>query len=77
MFSLDHEAVDYDAHYDFKDEARVRRSLYKPGDEKQKLHTILIRYIRENGGRLILSSDAHRKEAIAWQFEELSEKLKM
>ena len=36
-----------------------------------------IRYIRENGGRVILSSDAHRKEAIAWQFEELSGKLKM
>ena len=36
-----------------------------------------IKKLIADGGRVILSSDAHRKEAIAWKFEELSGKLKM
>ena len=48
MFSLDFEAAD-DSHYEFTDEKKIRRSIYKTGDENLYLHEIFIRYIKEAG----------------------------
>ena len=47
-FYLDYEAAD-DEHYMFKDEEKLRKVLYKKGDEKLYLHEIMIRYIHETG----------------------------
>ena len=48
MFSLDFEAAD-DSHYEFTDEKKVRRSIYKTGDENLYLHDVFIRFIKEAG----------------------------
>lgn len=48
MFSFDFEAAD-DSHYEFVDEEKVRRRIYKPGDEKLYLHEVFIRFIKEKG----------------------------
>ena len=48
-FSLDYEDAN-DSHYEFREEQKIRRALYKAGDEELYLHEVLSRFIRENGG---------------------------
>lgn len=53
-YSLDEEAAS-DSHYEFKEEQRIREKLYVSGDENKYFHEILIRYVKEYGGRALQS----------------------
>ncbi len=53
-FSLDKEAAS-DSHYEFTNEAELRKALKQPGDEELYLHEILIRYANKHGAASLLS----------------------
>lgn len=48
-YALDRELAG-DSHYEFKDEAGVRKSVYAPGDEARYLAEVLIRCVKQYGG---------------------------
>ncbi|MCM1307545.1 MAG: hypothetical protein NC223_02990 [Butyrivibrio sp.] len=47
-FSLDEESAS-DSHYEFKDEAQIRKSLFKEGDEEKYLHEVFIAFVKKQG----------------------------
>lgn len=53
-FCLDYEMAS-DSHYEFRNEAGLRKSIYCPGDEKKYLAEVLIRYVQTYGGGALLS----------------------
>jgi len=55
MFSLDEEDVK-EAHYEFRDEQKVRSLLYKEGDENKYLHEVFREYIKESSGYKLLAA---------------------
>ena len=52
-YSLDYEGAS-DAHYEFTDEAGIRKKLYEAGDEYMYLDQIFARYVLKNGGEELL-----------------------
>ncbi len=52
-YSLDHEMAE-DSHYEFKNEAAIRKLIYQKGDEQLYLHELFIRCIKENDGFALL-----------------------
>lgn len=53
-FSLDKELAS-DSHYEFKDEAEIRKKLYQKGDEEKFLHEILISFVKNESGDKLLT----------------------
>lgn len=51
--SLDEETAN-DSRYEFVEEQKIRNSLYTAGDEKRYFHEILIPYVKEKGGKVLL-----------------------
>lgn len=52
-YSLDKEAAN-DSHYEFVDEQKIRKNLYKAGDEQKYLHEILMRCVHHREGEGLL-----------------------
>lgn len=53
-YCLDEEAAD-DSHYEFSNEAAIRKQVYQTGDEGLLLDEILTRYISEHGRSALYS----------------------
>lgn len=51
-FSLDKESA-CDSHFEFKDEQKIRNSLYVSGDESKYLHQIMRCCVKEHGGEML------------------------
>ena len=49
-YDLDYEGAAYESHYEFKDEAAIRRKMYRVGDEEKYLEDLFIRFIEEHSG---------------------------
>ncbi len=54
-YSLDRETAS-DSHYEFSDEAALRKAIYAVGDEDKYLAEVLIGYIKRNGGSALLKA---------------------
>ena len=52
-YALDYEGAS-DSHYEFIDEAGIRKKLYEAGDEYMYLDQIFARYVMKNGGEALL-----------------------